>query len=45
MNEPDRFEEGRNAFMNGEPLNSCPYEGDEAAEWEGGWMEAEEESA
>ncbi|WP_175443073.1 ribosome modulation factor [Halofilum ochraceum] len=45
MPEKDPADEGREAYMNGEPLSACPYEGDEAAEWEGGWMEAEEEGA
>ncbi|KFB66305.1 Rmf/CrpP family protein [Candidatus Accumulibacter vicinus] len=41
------IDEGREAYMNGEPLNSCPYPKDstEAVEWEGGWMEAEEEDS
>lgn len=38
-------DEGREAYMDGMPMNTCPYPDDstEAAEWEGGWMEAEEE--
>lgn len=42
--EADPHDEGRTAFFDGFPLRDCPYEGDDAAEWEGGWMEAEEES-
>lgn len=38
-------DEGREAFQRGEALNTCPYPDNtvEAVEWEGGWMEAEEE--
>lgn len=41
----DPMTEGREAYMNGEPMSSCPYPPDsqECVEWEGGWMEAEEE--
>jgi ribosome modulation factor len=37
--------EGADAFMSGMKLSECPYppDSDEAVEWEGGWMECEEE--
>lgn len=37
---------GRLAYESGDPLSSCPYPPSDiaAVEWEGGWMEAEEES-
>ena len=36
--------EGQQAFRDGLELSSCPYPGDseDAVEWEGGFMEAEE---
>lgn len=38
-------DEGREAYMDGVPLAACPYSGDstEAVEWEGGWIEAQED--
>lgn len=41
----DFWEEGRMAYIEGLPLSACPddLEGDDQVEWEGGWMEAEEE--
>ncbi|MBK1699772.1 ribosome modulation factor [Thiococcus pfennigii] len=43
--EIDPREDGREAYLTGRPLSSCPFpEGDERRiEWEGAWMEAEEE--
>lgn len=43
--ERDFFSEGREAFLNGEPLSSCPTDIDEESqvEWEAGYIEAEEE--
>lgn len=36
--------EGQQAFHNGLPLSSCPYPSDseDAVDWEGGFIEAEE---
>lgn len=36
---------GRQAYEEGMPLRSCPYSEDDPdrVEWEGAWMEAEEE--
>lgn len=41
----DPWEEGRLAFAEGRALNTCPYEEADPSriDWEGGWMEAEEE--
>ena len=41
----DPMTDGREAYMNGEPMSACPYPEDsqERVEWEGAWMEAEEE--
>ena len=38
-------EQGRLAYINGFPMNICPYPDDseERLLWEGAWMEAEEE--
>ncbi|WP_196799373.1 Rmf/CrpP family protein [Thioalkalivibrio sp. ALgr3] len=43
----DPHVEGREAFMEGIPLHSCPYpeDSEESAEWGGGWIAAEEEDA
>lgn len=47
MTEMTPNEEGRLAFEGGFMLSDCPYPDDseEAVEWEGAWMEAEEEAA
>jgi hypothetical protein len=47
MSEQDPCAEGREAYLEGTELNCCPYPPDsaEAVEWEGCWMEAEEEAA
>lgn len=41
----DTFEEGKQAYKEGQNLSCCPYpeNSEEAIEWEGGWMEAEED--
>lgn len=41
----DPMTEGREAYLNGESFHDCPYDDDtvEAMEWEGGWMEANDE--
>ena len=38
-------EEGSEAYAAGLPLSACPYpdDSDQRIEWEGGWMEAEEQ--
>lgn len=43
--EPDYFEEGREAHMEGHQIFHCPYSiGSRAArEWEAGWISADEE--
>ena len=40
-------DEGRKAYLEGMPLSACPYpeDSESAVEWEGGWMEAEEDIA
>ncbi len=40
-------DEGREAYMEGLPLSASPYPDDseQAVEWEGGWIEAEEDDA
>lgn len=44
-NDRDFWEEGRLAYMEGEPLSSCPagLTEEQEAEWEGGWISAEED--
>lgn len=41
---PHPTDEGRQAYLEGKPMTACPYQNDsiQAVEWEGGWMEAEE---
>lgn len=45
MEENDYFEIGREAYLNGKALKDCPegLTAEQATEWVGGWMSAEEE--
>jgi ribosome modulation factor len=43
--QPDPWDEGFQAYQDGQPMSACPYPEDvgNRVEWEGGWMAAEEE--
>ena len=46
MSDQSKTNEGRQAYLDGKELRHCPYPETsvDAVEWEGGWMEAEEEA-